>query len=329
MSTSARRPVLLATLIVVHPFASAQGQSESTPGYVESLKANTVRVETPGMTGFGFIVGFSGQDLLLATAAHTLGYPHDPVSEAKVCFFHQPEVCQDASVVYFADPIGSLPGLDLAILSLPYPVGLPWRPDAMDFSPGLGEPVWSIGRDREWYIPSRPGSIVSLERDSSAVVYEKMEVARGVSGAPMVTASGIAGMHVKSAGQGQPASGIEIAAIRARVEQQVGGRWILLPRQQCDDNDGHRRVIAGRRFLVHFDPSRPAAALETMALLNCLGARTLPSPVWSPSEWTGGQIIYGSGDLRTARVLQTVLASSGRLDALLGKPQTDAEIWIR
>lgn len=315
--------------MAIHPFTSAEGQSESTRGYVESLKANTVRVEAAGMTGFGFIVGFSDQVLLLATAAHTLGYPDDPVSEAKVCFHHEPEACDDAAVVYFADPVGSLPGLDLAILSVPYPVGLPWRPDAMDSSPAVGEPVWSIGRDREWYIPSRPGSIVSLKRDSSAVVYEKMEVARGVSGAPMVTANGVACMHVKSAGQGQPASGIEIAAIRTRVEQQVGGRWILLPRQECDVDDGHRRLIAGRGFLVHFDPSRPMAALESMARLNCLGARTLPSPVWSPSEWVGEQITYRSGDLRTARVLQTVLASSGRLEALLGEPQADAEIWIR
>lgn len=325
----ARRSLLLAGLLAVLPFASAAGQREGTLRYVESLKANTVRVEAAGMTGFGFIVGFSDRDLLLATAAHTLAFPDDPVSEAKVCFFHQPETCEDASVVYFADPIGSLPGLDLAILSVPYPAGLSWRPDAMDTSPAVGEPVWSIGRDREWYIPPRPGSIVTVEPDSSAVVYEKMEVARGVSGAPMVTANGVAGMHVKSAGQGQPASGIEIAAIRGRLEQQVGGQWILLPRQECDDEDGHHRVIAGRSLVVHFDPSRPLAALEAMTRLNCLGAQTLPSPVWSPSDWVGEQITYGSGDLRTARILQAVLASSGRLDTLLGTPQADAEIWIR
>lgn len=52
-------------------------------------------------------------------------------------------------------------------------------------------------------------------------------------------------------------------------------------------------------------------------------------PLWEASGWPGERVVYRSGDVRFVRSLQSVLASFGRLNTMLGQPDGDAELWIR
>ncbi len=290
---------VVVTLLVLAAPASAQRQ------YVH----NTVRVEAGGRTGFGFIVGLQGANVLIATAWHTLdGVDGDP----SICFAHRPTDCARGQIVHVADAIGALPALDLAIVSAAYPAGLAWRPDAQA-TKQRGEDVWFIGRSREWYLPDHPGRITSDVFERRLLEYRGLDVAEGVSGAPIVTRSGIVAMHVES--EGETARGIAIDAIRERVVEHVRAHWALVPRPQCDERRAQRAALEGRDVAVFFDPARPAAALDAAALLLCVGARVMLQPA---AEWTGVGITYPRGELLSARAIQSTLAPLGRLDTALG-----------
>jgi hypothetical protein len=310
------------TLAVRHPPDGRSGQGEP---YAASLKANVVRVVAKNGMGFGFITAIGDHTILIATAEHTLSGGD---VAAKVCFLDQSEPCSTGNVVYVDDPVPGRPDLDLALIEVPYPDGLIWRPDAMATPATRGEPVWFIGRDMDWFIPGAPGRIVA-RADSGTVAYADLPVAEGVSGAPVVTASGIVAMHTNSEGTGGQAQGVALTEIRTRVAERRRWQWILVPKRECAADDASRQALTGRSVVVHFDWARPAPALDAMAALHCLGARTIPKPVWTTGEWGAGGIVYRSGDLRMARALQSVLAADGRLDAHLGEPAQDAEVWIR
>jgi hypothetical protein len=188
--------------------------------------------------------------------------------------------------------------------------------------------VWFIGRDMDWFIPGAPGRIVA-RADSGTVTYTDLPVAQGVSGAPIVSASGIVAMHANSEGTGGRAEGVALSEIQSRVAERRRWQWILVPQRDCAAENANRQALAGRSIVIHLDWAHPTHALDAMAALHCLGARTVPKPVWTPGEWGTGGILYRSGDLRTARALQSVLASQGRLDPHLGEPVEDAEVWIR
>jgi hypothetical protein len=293
---------------------------------LSSLKGNVARIDAGANTGFGFIVGLGDRELLVATAWHTLR--ELATDTLTVCFAHRGETCGVGKVVYVADAIGSQPALDMAIVRTFYPEGLAWRPDALGGRPRVGEPVWFIGRSHEWYIPSESGRASALDAAKQLVSYKGLEVAEGVSGAPIISAGGIVAMHVESVGGDGEARGVDVHAIRQRVVEGLRAQWVLVPRAQCAEQGAHARVLAGRDIVVHFDSRQLDAGLDAIARLNCLGARTLPRPVWIGEPWPGNGITYVSGDLRAARTVQSVLTPLGRLDTRLGKAQGGLEIWV-
>ncbi|HEX6048356.1 MAG TPA: hypothetical protein VFZ21_03785 [Gemmatimonadaceae bacterium] len=299
--------------------------TEQDDAYLTSLKANVVRVIAKEGMGFGFVTAIGDRTLLIATAEHTLSGGD---AEPMVCFLGMSEPCPTGSVIYVDDPVPGRPDLDLALIEAPYPEGLVWRPDAMPPAPAPNDAAWFIGRDQDWFIPGTPGRIVALG-DTGTVTYADLPLAEGVSGAPIVTSGGILAMHVNSDGSGAHARGVALGEIRSRVADRRQWHWLLVPRRECLGDDANRRALGGRTVVVHFDWTRPGNALAAMATLHCLGARTIPAPVWTTAGWTGDGITYRSGDLRTARALQTVLAPQGRLEARLGTPTRDAEVWIR
>ena len=309
------------------PLAS---QGSDAGAYVASLKPNVARLEADGRSGFGFIVGIGQRELIVATAWHTLEGPEGspPTRDPTVCF-EEPHGCAQGELLYVADPIGSEPALDLAFVSAPHPERLEWRPDALGGSSSAGNPVWVIGRASEWYIPRSPGRVVASDPGSLVIQYERLEVAEGVSGAPVVGLRGIVGLHFESAGENSIASGIEIAAVRGRMGNVVGRTWILVPPAECTDHGAEARVLQGRSVAVRFDPNRISAGLEAMALLNCVGARALPRPVWDDEPTTDNLVTYGGGDLRAARALQSLLAPLGRLDTALRETEVGLEVAIR
>jgi hypothetical protein len=292
---------------------------------VSSLKGNVARIDAGPSTGFGLIVGLADRDLLVATAWHTVrNLPSDTVT---VCFAHRGEHCAPGTVVYVADAIGTQPALDLAIVRTRYPDGLVWRPDAFGGRPRAGDPLWFIGRSRDWYIPNEAGQVIAFDAAKQVISYKGLEVAEGVSGAPIISPSGIIAMHVESTGGDGEARGVDIHAIQQRVVEALRAQWLLLARPQCTSQNAHARVLSGRDVVVHFDGRQPEAALSAMAWLNCLGARALPR--LGSDTWPGNGITYASGELRLARTVQSLLAPLGRLDTRLGNAEGGVELWIR
>jgi hypothetical protein len=298
-------------------------QTAAQDAFVASLVDNVVHVRSAG-SGFGFIVGLRPGELLIATARHTLGDSWEP--QVQVCFPPRGEQCDSARVAYFADAVGNQPALDLVILAVADPGGLAWRPDA-EASAANDDEVWVIGRSTQWWVSPRPGRVIDHDVDARHLVYRDLDVAPGVSGAPIIGRDGIVAMHIQEARSEQEARGLELAAIRERVTERVDGAWILVPRATCENAPPQLRALAGMTVLVHMDAQRPDRALQTIAALHCLGARGLPHPLAEGPALD--QIVYRSGDLRTARALQLLLAPHGRIETRLGEPQHDAEIWLR
>jgi hypothetical protein len=309
-----------ALLLLAH--ARPLGAQEDTGAFLQSARANVVRVVVGSNTGFGFIVGLGERSLLIATAEHTLEGTDGP---PLVCFLETPGPCAEGTA-YPDDPraAGDL-DLDLALIDVPYPERLAWRPDVMGRVPAAGEPAWFIGRNETWFIPAAPGRIVASDPARGDLTYTALPVAAGVSGAPILVPSGIVAMHRESSGDDEGSRGILLSLIRNRVEERLGRQWILVPRATCG-RDAASSVLANRWVVVRFPWHRAAAALDAMARLRCLGALTLPAPRW---ERTEGQreIVYRSGDLRSARYLQSVLAPLGRIETRSGEPE-GAELEI-
>lgn len=309
-------------------FALMFGPAHALPQTdLSSLKGNVARIDAGANTGFGFIVGVADGALLLATAWHTLeNASGDTIT---VCFPHGVEPCGPGTVVYVADAIGSQPALDLAIVRTRYREGLVWRPDAFGSRAQAGDHVWFIGRSGDWYIPNEKGRVTSFDATKQLLSYLGLDVAEGVSGAPIISPTGIVAMHVESVGGDGEARGVDLRAIHQRVAEGLRAQWVLVPRAQCASQSPHARVLSGRDIVVHFDGRQPEAALSAIAWLNCLGARASPRPVWAAQSWPGNGIIYASGELRLARTLQSLLASFGRIDTRLGSAEGGLELWIR
>lgn len=313
---------------------AASGQDGASTGdaadYVASIRPNVVFLRAGPMTGFGFVVGLAERSFLVATARHTVERDGHIMREPTVCFLDQAPPCGTGELRYLADAVDEeRPELDLAVVRVPYPDDAPpWRPDVQGGRPDEGMPVRVIGRAREWYVPPEPGRVADPEEPGSTVAYRGLSVAAGVSGAPVVTASGIVAMHVESAGDDGVSRGVSIAAIRDRVQEQMRGEWVLVPRAECEEAGAARSSVAGRRIAIHFQWRESDAALASAATLHCIGARVDLRPVWRDASWAGDGIEYGSGDLALARSLQATLLDHGRLDTRLGDPSHDVEIWI-
>lgn len=326
MTTAAPRlAVALAWLCAPSATAAQDSGPVSPEAHLSSLVHNVVRVQAE-RAGFGFLVGLRGDELLIATARHTLGDTWD--ARPTVCFPPRGEVCRDATVAYWADPIGNQPALDLVILAVPDPGELAWRPD-VEGAAAEGDPVWVIGRSGQWWISPEPGTVTARDPDRRHLLYRDLDVAPGVSGAPVIGRDGVVAMHLQEARSEGEARGLDIAAIRERVTERVEGRWILVPPATCEDVPAPVATLAGRGVLVGLDPRAPDAALRAMARLHCIGSRALPRPVPDPAGWPGSAIVYRSGDLRAARALQLLLAPHGRIETRLGDGEGDLEVWLR
>ena len=304
----------------------ADAAAQGAPPLVQDARANVVRVEAGGRLGFGFLVGFYRGDLLVATAWHTLDGPGG--TEPEICFYHAPGACSQGTIVHVADRVGAEPKLDLVLLTVAPPEGLPWRPGVLAPSPAPGDAVWFIGRNREWYIPPDAGQLGGLDEAHRLVGYTGVPVARGVSGAPILTADGLVAMHVQSEGVGDTAMGVDVDAIRVRVEDHLRGHWILQPSEPCPAGSGGRLSVQGQRATVYVDATRPAAGIEAMIRLRCAGATVLPVPI-AGGSWPGNRIAYGRGELRTVRAVQGILAPLGRLDTELAPEQSGIAVWLR
>jgi hypothetical protein len=324
---SARARIRRGTRVVALLLLSAGHRlaAQEPDAFLQSVRGNVVHVRAGAAAGFGFIVGLGEGTVLIATAEHTLdGADGAP----RICFLERPNACAEGEVVYVDDPRApGDPDLDLALIEVAYPDRLPWRPDVMGATPPAGEPAWFIGRNEDWFVPDAPGRILSSDAAGGDLAYTGMAVAAGVSGAPILVRTGIVGMHRESTGGEDESRGVLLDAIRNRVEERLGRQWVLVPRAACPADDGARRILANRWVTVRFPWHRAASAMNAMARLRCVGALPLPRPLWEGIEGER-EIVYRTGDLRSARLLQTVLSPLGRIEPRLGSPDGEMELIL-
>ena len=84
--------------------------------------------------------------------------------------------------------------------------------------PNFGDPVWFIGRDREWYVSASPGAFNRASQIDRRVRIDNLPVRVGTSGAPLLSSAGIIGMIIRDASAAE-AVAVPISAIRLAFEE--------------------------------------------------------------------------------------------------------------
>jgi S1-C subfamily serine protease/tetratricopeptide (TPR) repeat protein len=161
-----------------------------------SLRHNVVSIavqRTGGVhNGFGIIIGERDGRLFIATANHIVrgDTPDDGVKRITIRYFQSPNDAYDAKLLGSSNAT-----YDLAVLEAPAPSGLEWYRQSLRVDPALqrGTPVWFIGREGRWYIPTQPGRLNSVTLDFRIRV-DNLNVQVGTSGAPLLAEDGIIGM---------------------------------------------------------------------------------------------------------------------------------------
>jgi hypothetical protein len=193
-----------AILCALMMFGSAPPAQEMPPAgeqFALALQAHVVRITAnwrDGSTqhGFGFVVGERNDELYIVTADHVVRgtLPDELAQTIGLTFFsHQGQEFQAKLLgTHDADR-------DVAVLLTERPAGLQLQPAIMrrsrDALPARGTRVWYVGRSGQWYVPSTPGTVNSVDLDEQILI-DGLNVQVGTSGAPLVAADGIAGMIV-------------------------------------------------------------------------------------------------------------------------------------
>ena len=191
-------------MLVLAAAVAARAQNPSGEAVANSLQSNVVRIVAHSgagaiRDGFGFVVGEDSGQLYIVTADHVVrgDGPDDIDKKPRVIF------SQDRGKEYAGELLGThLPPTegDLAVLRIQKPPGFTWnrKAQALDL-PQRGTDVWFIGRQGEWYVPTRPGAVNEVE-PSGTIRVDGLPVRVGTSGAPLISQSGILGMIVKDTG---------------------------------------------------------------------------------------------------------------------------------
>ena len=217
------------------------------------LRQNVVRVTArwkngAAYDGFGFLVGARAGTLYVVTADHVVrGDSPDAIDQnPKVTFFGDKGAEYTAELL--ATRLTPAEG-DIAILRLPAPAGFVFRRAAT--APARtprGASVWFVGLLRDWFVPSRSGSVNRVEPNGSIVV-EGLNVKVGTSGAPLISAAGIVGMVVADTGMFARATPVDLIE---RAVKDWGYPWELTAASDAGVHDCDR--LASYRF----DPLKPA-----------------------------------------------------------------------
>lgn len=219
--------------LVVFSQAGAAPVQDHVDRYIRNqLLDSVVRVssESGGKSqdGFGFVFGRAGNTIWIATAGHVIFPEFGNTTQAR------PKPAANIQIWRHDDPrvwtLGGEPelglGADLAFLPVRMPpseIGVDlWRQRVVVPDPQVGEPVWIAGKPGEISFDVSGGQIANSD-SSSTVVAVGLRGEEGQSGAPVVTARGIVGMYVQSAGNRiVPISIIRDAALQANRPWQLG-----------------------------------------------------------------------------------------------------------
>ena len=202
-------------------------------GTAESLRANVVRISSEGIEessrwrqdGFGFVVGDRANRLLVITANHVVrgkGGPGSRTTSVTVAFYEDQGRAYPAELLQTVDQTN-----DLAVLEVPSPVGARWRRNVLATdAPVRGQPVWYVGRDRTWYVPTISGRVNQLTLDSRILI-DGLNLQVGTSGAPLISEKGIIGLLIDDS-PGAYSKAVPIEIVR-RAFQIWNLQWALTP----------------------------------------------------------------------------------------------------
>lgn len=146
-------------------------------------------------TGFGFIAGERHEMLYVVTAWHVVyGDKSNPDEspKVKVTFYSDQGAKHDAEILGKNDDRH-----DLAVLRVSAPRGFQWIKGCLagPDKEKRGTSVWFVGRNKEWFVPVRPGVVASeVPSTASKIELDETEIRPGSSGGPLVADTGIVGM---------------------------------------------------------------------------------------------------------------------------------------
>lgn len=146
-------------------------------------------------TGFGFIAGERHGMLYVVTAWHVVygdKSSPDESPKVKVIFYSDQGAKHDAEILGKNDDRH-----DLAVLRVSAPQGFQWIKECLagPEKEKRGTSVWFVGRNKEWFVPARPGAVASeVPSTASKLELDETEIRPGSSGGPLVADTGIVGM---------------------------------------------------------------------------------------------------------------------------------------
>jgi hypothetical protein len=204
--------------------AAGQPPSASDEEGVKKLRVNVVRIDVrfsssqTQKTGFGFIVGAEGGQLIIVTANHVVRSNDPDAGESNVTVTFFGGASRQGALL----PRHHDAPYDLAILEVAIPLNFRWVAESIAPSTEIvrNREVWFIGRGGDWYIPSRGSARINDGPDPRSIIQvDTTAVLPGTSGAPLLTENGIIGMIVTDT-QGVLAKALAIDFIR-----QTFDRW--------------------------------------------------------------------------------------------------------
>jgi hypothetical protein len=204
---------------------SAPAQPAGADAKAMALRPNVVKITAtlgPGavpQSGFGFVVGQQGNQLVVVTADHVVR-GEDPGAEDKaplITFFENQgsQIRGKLETVRLPKDSG-----DLAVILVKNPGFVSLVTDAIDARPAArGLQVWLIGRAGDWNIPTSPGVVAQIDTFTQRLQVEGLAARVGSSGGPLISSNGIVGMIVMDNDLYTEATPI------APIQMQVAERW--------------------------------------------------------------------------------------------------------
>jgi hypothetical protein len=204
---------------------AALAQAAGGDGKATALRPNVVKITaTLGQgqvpqTGFGFIVGQQGNQLVVVTADHVVrGVDPDAEDKAPLITFFENQGSQirgKLEAVRLQRDRG-----DLAVILVQKPDFVSFVTQAIDATPAArGLPVWLVGRAGDWSIPIAPGFVAQIDSFTHQIQVEGLAARVGSSGGPLISSNGIVGMIVRDSDLYTEATPIE------PIQRQVGEKW--------------------------------------------------------------------------------------------------------
>src|SRR5262249_10689975 len=138
--------------------AGGEGKAMALRPNVVKITATLAQGAVP-QTGFGFIVGQQGNQLVVVTADHVVR-GEDPGAEDKaplITFFENQGSHTKGKLETVRLPKDRG---DLAVILVPKPGFISFVTEAIDAAPAArGLPVWLVGRAADWDVPAAPGVV--------------------------------------------------------------------------------------------------------------------------------------------------------------------------